>query len=74
MKPYGIKKKDRGCCPGHDKYPKKSYKTTSRKARKKRNKPAKAKERRTNKTLAEAIKEGDDIVDQRSKEFYTMFD
>lgn len=21
MKPYGIKRQDHGCCPGHDKYP-----------------------------------------------------
>ena len=20
MKPYGVKRKDKGCCPGHDKY------------------------------------------------------
>ena len=25
MKTYGVKRKDRGCCPGHDKYPKESY-------------------------------------------------
>lgn len=24
MKPYGVKKKDIGCCPGHDKYSKHS--------------------------------------------------
>lgn len=21
MKTYGVKRRDRGCCPGHDKYP-----------------------------------------------------
>ena len=21
MKPYGVKRQDRGCCAGHDKYP-----------------------------------------------------
>lgn len=21
MKPYGLRKADRGCCPGHDKHP-----------------------------------------------------
>lgn len=21
MKPYGVRKRDRGCCNGHDKYP-----------------------------------------------------
>jgi hypothetical protein len=25
MKPYGIDGKDRGCCPGHDKFPKQKY-------------------------------------------------
>lgn len=25
MKPYGIKRKDHGCCPGHDKYPTETY-------------------------------------------------
>ena len=26
MKPYGIKLKDANCCPGHDKYPRETYK------------------------------------------------
>jgi len=25
MKPYGVDRKDRGCCPGHDKFPRDSY-------------------------------------------------
>jgi hypothetical protein len=25
MKPYGVKRKDRGCCPGHDKFPRDTY-------------------------------------------------
>ena len=25
MKPYGVKRKDRGCCPGHDKFPREKY-------------------------------------------------
>lgn len=25
MKAYGVKRKDAGCCPGHDKYPKDRY-------------------------------------------------
>lgn len=53
MKAYGVKRKDQGCCPGHDKYPCETYKMTSRKARKKRLKPAKAKERRANKRIEE---------------------
>lgn len=27
MKAYGVKRGDRGCCPGHDKYPADSYNT-----------------------------------------------
>lgn len=46
MKPYGVKRKDQGCCPGHDKFPKETYKTTSRKARKSRLRPAKKRERK----------------------------
>lgn len=49
MKPYGVQKKDQGCCPGHDKYPSESYKITNRRSFRKRLKPAKAKERRLNK-------------------------
>lgn len=25
MKPYGVRNKDRGCCPGHDKFPSDSF-------------------------------------------------
>lgn len=25
MKPYGVDRKDAGCCPGHDKYPRETY-------------------------------------------------
>ncbi len=25
MKPYGVRRKDRGCCPGHDKFPADRY-------------------------------------------------
>lgn len=31
MKAYGVKKKDRGCCPGHDKFPGDSYTTRTSK-------------------------------------------
>ena len=34
MKAYGVKKKDHGCCPGHDKYPKDRYFITKTSARK----------------------------------------
>jgi hypothetical protein len=29
MKAYGKKRKDGGCCPGHDKYPRDRYNTTT---------------------------------------------
>lgn len=32
MKPYGIRKADRGCCPGHDKYPWDDYRISARNA------------------------------------------
>lgn len=41
MKPYGVKKKDVGCCPGHDKYSNPGYKCESRKKLKARLRPAK---------------------------------
>ena len=25
MKPFGVRRRDRGCCPGHDKYPPDRY-------------------------------------------------
>lgn len=25
MKPYGVRRRDRGCCPGHDKFPNDTY-------------------------------------------------
>lgn len=28
MKAYGVDRKDRGCCPGHDKFPSDSYNST----------------------------------------------
>ncbi len=45
MKPYGVKRKDQGCCPGHDKFPQEAYKMTSRKSRKARLRPAKKRAR-----------------------------
>lgn len=26
MKPYGVDRGDQGCCPGHDKFPRETYK------------------------------------------------
>jgi hypothetical protein len=34
MKPYGVDRRDSGCCPGHDKFPGDSYNSRrSKKAR-----------------------------------------
>lgn len=45
MKPYGVDRKDHSrCCPGHDKYPKRSswaYKNSNRKTLNQANKSAK---------------------------------
>jgi hypothetical protein len=47
MKAYGVKRKDRGCCPGHDKFPNDTYNTRAslkarRRARLKAHKRARA--------------------------------
>lgn len=36
MKPYGVSKKDRGCCPGHDRYPRETYSNKRSKRAKRR--------------------------------------
>ena len=34
MKAYGVDRRDRGCCPGHDKFPNETYRSRrSKKAR-----------------------------------------
>ncbi len=41
MRAYGVDRKDRGCCPGHDKFPADKYASgRSRKARSKANRTA----------------------------------
>jgi len=41
MKPYGVDRKDAGCCPGHDKFPSESYGSSrSRRAHKRANRIA----------------------------------
>lgn len=47
MKPYGVKRKDKGCCPGHDKYTKKDKEKNTKVKR--RLKPAKKRARRISK-------------------------
>ena len=50
MKPYGVKREDRGCCPGHDKYPPDRYNCTTanqrRRAQKSRKTSARQKARK----------------------------
>ena len=50
MKPYGVKKQDTGCCPGHDKYPSEHYRITSTANKKRSQKSRKTKERMKIKT------------------------
>lgn len=57
MKPYGVKKDDQGCCPGHDKYDKDGYKISKRKGRKNRLRPAKKSERQKARKEAHGNKE-----------------
>lgn len=45
MKAYGVKRKDKGCCPGHDKYPQERYNTTTTDQRKRAQKSRKTRER-----------------------------
>lgn len=41
MRAYGVKRGDRGCCPGHDKFPRDTYRSRrSKKARAKANRLA----------------------------------
>lgn len=50
MRAYGVDRKDRGCCPGHDKFPPDTYSSrrsqrAHRKARRHAHKRARARER-----------------------------
>ena len=54
MKPYGVKRKDKGCCPGHDKFPKDSYNNKrSKKAHAKAKKKAHKRGRREQKRMTQ---------------------
>mgnify|MGYP001582408045 CR=1 FL=1 len=44
MRPYGVKRKDQGCCAGHDKFSA-GYRNESRKKLKARLRPAKKRPR-----------------------------
>ena len=41
MKAYGVRQCDRGCCPGHDKYPPDRYGCTRARARRRAQQPRK---------------------------------
>lgn len=52
MKPYGVDKQARGCCPGHDKYPPEPYGIKRRNTFKIEDRPRKKRARRLlNETL-----------------------
>ena len=50
MKPYGVKRCERGCCPGHDKFDG-AYTNTPRKRIKARRRPAKKRPRQAAKKV-----------------------
>jgi hypothetical protein len=56
MRPYGVHRADRGCCPGHDKYPPDKYSS-------RRSQRARAKGIR--KSHGRARAEANDDVDKR---------
>lgn len=51
MKPYGVTRKDRGCCPGHDKYPNVHYATTTAAAKRRWQKHRKTRARMDSRRL-----------------------
>ena len=52
MRKEGIKRKDYGCCPGHDKFPRESYKNRlSKKAKRRTDKLANRRFRAWNRIL-----------------------
>ncbi len=57
MKPYGVKRKDRGCCPGHDKFPSETYR--NRRSKKAQTRDTKTAHKRARAAIrAEIKKEG----------------
>lgn len=60
MKPYGVDRKDRGCCPGHDKFPNETYNSrVSKKAHARANRIAHKRARARNRNeLAKSLREG----------------
>lgn len=45
MKPYGVRKKDANCCPGHDKYTGRKSRVNNNSRNEGQDRPRKAKER-----------------------------
>ena len=59
MKAYGVKRKDAGCCPGHDKYPATRYRITTTTAHRARVRHAKKSARAAaRRDLALRVREG----------------
>lgn len=54
MKAYGVDRKDRGCCPGHDKFPSDSY--NSRRSKKARARAARIAHKRARARAAAEIR------------------
>lgn len=62
MKPYGVRKQDQGCCPGHDKYPAEYYGTvSSRRAHKKTTRAAHKRARSLIRRVLRNPTEGDSL-------------
>lgn len=55
MQAHGVYRKDRGCCPGHDKYPSMHYHTTSTGAKKRRQKHRKSRARMASRALVRSL-------------------
>ncbi|MEO5368369.1 MAG: hypothetical protein H7831_18830 [Magnetococcus sp. WYHC-3] len=63
MRAYGVRRKDRGCCPGHDKFPNDTYKSRrSKKARAKASQFAHGIARARIKTALHRAVEGEEEV------------
>lgn len=58
MKPYGVKRKDAGCCPGHDKFSSDRYNNDRGEKRRREQRPRKKRARRMENGLI--------LVDQRN--------
>ena len=64
VKAYGVRRRDRGCCPGHDKYPPDRYGCTRARARRRAQQPRKTSARQAGRK--EIDRELRDLVAQRN--------